>query len=112
MSEFNIGDKARCIQSDEMGLIVDEIYTVIDVRRVPSTNQVFIRVGGKFCAPTTVYHNGKAYGVGAYSSRMLTTFWWRDPEFFELVEEDQDSLLTPLLLALGAKLLKHLFTGQ
>lgn len=93
MSTFNLHDKVRCVQSDELGLIVGEIYTVIEVLEESPTNQEFIRVDGK-----------DPYGDITERYRIPNRF-----ELEEAADQETSSLFTPLLLALGAAIVKHFF---
>lgn len=89
---FQIGDKVKCINSDDDqydDLIKGEIYTVVE-----TYGANMLQVDGKF--------RGEDDGSAN----------WRLSVHFELVEEDQDSLFTPLLLALGSTILKHLLAKR
>lgn len=96
MSEFNVGDKVKCINDNDPyeDLIKGEVYSVVDVH--DADGRIYISVDGRFRRRDN------------FSKK-----WFRDPHLFSLVEEDdQESLLTPLLLALGAAIVKHLLGGK
>lgn len=92
MSKFNNGDKVKCINSDDDqydDLIEGEIYTVVE-----TYGANMLQVDGKFRGEDDGSTN------------------WRLSVHFELVEDDQDSLLTPLLLALCSVIAKHLLAKR